>query len=266
MAVDYNSLINDDGSNTVGTLIDVAQLKLLIAGPVVATTSTGAQNNWAPGVAGNTFFEWNGASDAAVTGLAGGAAGLTVMIRNITAAKVITFAHLSGSSSAANQFTNSATSGVTPVAPGGWIIYRHDGTNWQLVGHEQGAWITAAYVAGHFTGNGAMTWTVDAGDVSQIRYRLGAKTLLFAFNFATTTIAGTPNTLLQVSNAQWGGFTIAATVMNAMAFANDGAVRAAYSRASASGTVIELTTTAATAWSAVVNAGYFAGEIAFEVT
>jgi len=265
MPTSFLNLVNDDGSNTVGTLIDKAEIQALLMGTYLTRTDTGAVNNWAPGVDGHTFTAWAGASDATFSGCAGGQAGLLHVVRN-TGTKVAYFLHASGLSSAANQYANSVTSGATPIAPGGYIAHRHTGSVWQLVAHEQGAWIAPAWVQAHFTGNGSMTWLVEVGDVGTSRYRLTGRTVTYAFNFLTTTIAGTPNTQLQISNAQWGGYTIAAVIyQQGMAFANDGTVRAAYSQAPASGTAINLITTAATAWAAVVNAGYFAGTITAEV-
>jgi hypothetical protein len=202
MAVSFNNLVNDSGGNTDGTLIDKAQFQLLLMGAVVASTSTGAQNNWAPGLDGHTLIEWAGASDAAFTGLATGTAGQIATIRN-TGTKIGTFAHLSGSSSAANQFTNSATSGVTPIAPGGWITYRHDGTNWKVIDHEQGAWITPTFAAGSYTAT-AGTWTLAAGDVIFNAYRLSGRTLQWHARLATTSVS---NAGVVLQAAIPGGFT-----------------------------------------------------------
>jgi hypothetical protein len=172
---------------------------------VISNTATGATNDWAPaGLSGNTLIEWNGAADIALTGLAGGSAGQLVTIKNITAAKLMTFAHASASSSAANRFTNCATSAATPVFTGGWITYQHDGTNWKLVGHEQGAWIVVPYTAGDFTGSGSMTWTVDSGDLATFRYRLDGCTLITDWAIDSSSVGGTPSTVLQIKLP--GGF------------------------------------------------------------
>jgi hypothetical protein len=243
----YNALVNDDGSNTVGTLATKVALLLTpvltptqaavtaldaaiaLKGWTIATASTltGAQNNWAPtGLAGNTYIPWNGAADAAFTGLAGGVAGQLVTIRNVTAAKIATFAHQSGSSSAGNKFKNPATSAPTPIAAGGWITYFYDGTDWILVAHEQGAWITPAFSAGDFTGNGAMTWTVAAGDISWYRSRLSGNTQTVSYYIGSSTVGGTPNSALQVKVP--GGFTAAAGFAVGDSSDNGGTSVAAY--------------------------------------
>lgn len=169
---------------TAKTLTDLA-----VGWTSISNTDTGAQNNWAPsGLSWNTLIEWNGAADIALTGLAGGVAGQMVTIKNVTTTKIATFAHASGSSSAANRFTNYATVGLTPIAAGGTITYQHDGTNWQIVDHEQGAWITPAYAGGTYTAGGG-TWTVDSGDVTSHKYRLNGRTLTFAVRIDTSSVA-----------------------------------------------------------------------------
>jgi hypothetical protein len=111
-------------------------------------------------------------------------------------------------STATNQLTNTATSGATPLAAGsGWARYVYDGTaaKWRLVGHEQGGWVTPTFSAADYTANGSMTWTVDAGDVSLLRYRLSGKTLEVLFTLTATSVGGTLNTDLDCTIP--GGFT-----------------------------------------------------------
>ncbi len=150
----WNALIDDDGSNLVGLIWNKDKIKTVILDPVdaalldagrlntvITSTDTGTIHNWVPRSAGYTVIQWNGAADAAFTGLAGGVPGQQVTIKNI-GAFLATFARLSSSSATANQFANLVASAPTPIAPGGWITYIHTGTNWVLVGHEQGAWIS----------------------------------------------------------------------------------------------------------------------------
>ena len=145
----YDALVNDDSSNTVGTPWDKDRIKTVILDPVdaalalterkvLATSVTGAQNNYAPALAGDTTDYWSGASDAAVTGLAGGVAGQRYTFKNV-GTNVATFAHQSGSSAAGNRFRNFATSAATPVAPRGSATWEYDGTDWRILQHEQGA-------------------------------------------------------------------------------------------------------------------------------
>lgn len=264
MAVGFTNLIDDDGSNTVGTLINKAELQLLVAGLVVTSTSTGAQNNWTPGVSGNTMIVWSGASDAAITGLAGGVAGVTAIFRN-TGTKVATFAHLSGSSSAANQFTNSATVGTTPVAPGGSITYRHDGTNWKLIAHTQGAWITPTYAAGNFTASVSMTWTVDSGDVTNYSYKLESRSLTVTWYLQTTSVGGTPSTQLKIAIPN--GFVASKASLH-MCIQDDAAAGnvATFVLLTASGTTMDIYHSLGVGnWAAATNTTRVFGTITFEV-
>lgn len=127
-----------------GTLSSQTDLNTALGGKspiatVVSSTLTGAQNNWAPTLASSrTLVEWNGASDAAFTGLVAGVAGQLVTVKNITTTKFATFAQQSGSSSAGNKFRNRRTNGATCVGPLGYITYQYDGTDWVQVGHDQG--------------------------------------------------------------------------------------------------------------------------------
>ena len=121
MPVDFNSLVDDNGTGTTGTILDKAEMGTLLVGTVVPDTNTGTIHNWPPTLTPpRTLIEWSGAADFTCTGLAGGVAGYLVTVKN-TGTKVATFAHASASSSAANRFTNVVTSGPTPIAPGGWV-------------------------------------------------------------------------------------------------------------------------------------------------
>jgi hypothetical protein len=181
---------------------------------VTTNTDTGAQNNWAPALSSHTLIEWSGASDIAITGLAGGSAGQIVTLKN-TGTKIATFAHASGSSSAANRFTNQVTSAATPVAAGGFITYIHDGTNWVMHAHEQGAWIRSTYASGDFGTNGSgMTWTVQSGDRTGMDYKLSGRTLVVYIEILLSSITAPLSSLLSIASTQYGGFTWAAASAN----------------------------------------------------
>jgi hypothetical protein len=169
-----------------------------------ALTTTGTVHNWAPGLQGDSFTRWAGASDLVVTGLAGGVAGQRWTFRN-TGSAVAYFAHNNSGSSAGNRWSNAATSNHTPVAGGGWATYEHDGAAWVLVTHEQGAWITPAYSGTNFTSN-VGSWTVDAGDVTAFSFRLSGKTITVSWYLQATSVTGTPT---QLRIAIPGGFTAA---------------------------------------------------------
>lgn len=157
---------------------------------VVLSTTAVNQNNWAPGLSGHTVIYWSGAANISVTGLAGGVSGQIVRFRN-TGTFVATFPHNSASSSAGNKLFNAVTSQGTPVAAGGHVDYQYDGTQWRLVDHEQGAWITPTYAAGDYTAS-VSTWGVDSGDVSTNAYRLVGNTITWTFLLVSTDVGGAP--------------------------------------------------------------------------
>jgi hypothetical protein len=118
-------------------------------------------------------------------------------------------------SNAALRLINAATSGDTPIAGTGQATYVWSTAvnAWALVSHDQGTWITAPYNPGNFTasGGGGGTWTVEAGDVVSLTYRLTGRTLTVAVLLSATAVGGSPQ-LLEIQKAAWGGFTAARIV------------------------------------------------------
>lgn len=253
-----------DASNLNAGTVAVARLGAGTFSAITSTT-TGATNNWAPTLVGNTFIEWNGASGAQFTGLDGGVVGQIAIVKNITAAQIATFAHDSGSSDADNQFQNSATSAPTPIAPGGWIAYQHDGTDWKLIGHEQGAWITATFAAGNFASD-VGSWTVESGDVSTMAYRLNGRTLQVAWYLITTSVSGTPSQL-HIGNGAWGGFTVARAML-AITLGNSAGAgnEPVFSQVLGGATVITNNQVDGGSWANATNTTGLFGQMALEVS
>lgn len=231
----------------------------------LTNTDTGAQNGWAPGtLTTNTLVKWNGASDATINGLAGGSSGYTVLVRNITAAKVAYFTHQNGGATA-TKFKNAATSGATPLAPGGWLAYAHDGTDWLIIGHDQGLGITPTFAAGDFTASGSMTWTVDAGDVVSYSYKLDGKWLRVIFDIITTTVGGTLSNNLRIKIP--GGYTNRTYALSvSLNYSDNGSGNTAgFVQVGAGNTYIECYKFNVANWSAATNATGVYGEIFIEV-
>ena len=171
---------------------------------VITDGSTGTVNNFAPtGMTGNTYCVLNGVSDLTITGLAGGVTGQIVYFYNNQARRVF-FASNSGSSLAANRFNNYVISGATPLGTNGNISYIYNGSSWNILGHEQGGFITAVYNGANFTG--PVTWTVDAGDIATMHYFLKDRYLTVTWFLGATTYAGGSN-ILYINNGAWGGFS-----------------------------------------------------------
>jgi hypothetical protein len=274
------AIVNDTGGGTDGTVLDNAwkqefydQIDASTERSLTTSTVTGAQNNYAPTgfstTAGHCTLPWNGAADAIFSGFTAGINGQRVTWFNLSATKVAYFKHNNSSSSAGNKFANIATSGDTPIAAGGYATFQYDtsgGTGvWRLLYHEQGAWITPTFAAGNFTGNASMTWTVDAGDVSAFSFKLSGRSLTVAWNIATTTVGGTPNTNLQISNAAWGGFTPASSGREAThSYVDNGGEL--IGRCFAQSTAIGIQKSGLGNWTASTNATATFGTTTFDVT
>lgn len=152
MAVDrtwYNTLVDDSGSGTDGTILDKADFDSLInaiddaiaAGSTViqTTTSTGSQNDFALTTSANVL-RCNNASTLTLTGLATGVDGQVLDIVSVGAGQV-DIANQSGSSTAANRVINPITGTISLAAGSGVARLRYDGTSsrWRVIAHEQGA-------------------------------------------------------------------------------------------------------------------------------
>jgi hypothetical protein len=234
---------------------------------MVASTATGAQNNWAPGLVANTMILWSGASAATITGMAGGVAGQHVTIKN-TGSAVISFSHNSGSSAAGNKLSNMVTSADTPVAANGYITFVYDATAtlWRVVNHNQGSFITPTFAAGNFTATGSMTWTVDSGDVSACRYLLSGKTLIFSFTILTSTLGGTTNTTARIGNGAFGGFTLDSAIFLAFMINNGDAPANQVCYAGTGGTTVDIIKLQQTNQTLTTNGYYVYGTVIVGVT
>jgi hypothetical protein len=178
-------------------LDSTGRIKVVTASVTNLTSSvTGAQNNFAPGIGADTLISWSGASDATFTGFASGAAGKKITFLN-TGTKVAYFSHQSGSSSAGNKLRNTTTSVVTPVSTRGYAIWEHDGTDWRLIAHEQGAWIDVAFSATDYAAD-VSTWTVALADLVFNQYRIDGRTLTWTVGVAATSSVGAGNVALTV--------------------------------------------------------------------
>lgn len=171
----------------------------------ISNNATGTVNNWNPGLTPDCYIEWFGTAALTVTGFAAMPAGSIVRFRN-AGTGIVTFPHLNVGSVAASRLFNVATSGATPVAPGGHALYISDGIQWVLQLHQQGAWITIPYSAANFTAT-VGTWTVVAGNQG-IKYWLNGKTLLIFISVQASSVSVfTANLLLAGFPFVFGGDT-----------------------------------------------------------
>lgn len=199
----------------MSTYSTVVALSMQSAWKSITVTDTGTKNNYAPGIAGikgNTIVYCNNASKLTITGIAGGFVNQLVAFVGIGAE--VNFTHNDAGSLVANRLTNFITLAPTPIGAagvtGGVVLYQYISATagWQIIEHESSQFVPA-FDATHFVGNGSMTWTLQAGDVNNISYNILRRLVRVNFSLNTTTVGGTPNNELQITNGQFGGFTCA---------------------------------------------------------
>jgi hypothetical protein len=171
------------------------------------TTSTGNQDD--VDFSNADLLRCDNASLLTLRGLKAGAEGQRLTIVSVGAGQVDLSHQDVADATAANRLINIAASSVTSLAAGaGSATYVYDSVTarWRLVAHEQGNWIAPAFSAGDFTANGAMTWTVENGDV-RVYYWLRGRSLQVSIRLSSTSVGGTLDTKLLMKIP--GGFTAA---------------------------------------------------------
>jgi hypothetical protein len=129
--------------------------------------------------------------------LASGTSGQSFYFKNLSTGSNAFFSPAHTGSAAGNRLTNLVTSGVTPVAGGGWIQYAWDGANWKLINHNQGHSIQTPFSSGNFTTD-AGTWTVVSSNQVAYGYFLDGALLRLSVKVQQTSVSGGP-TLLKVA-------------------------------------------------------------------
>lgn len=88
------------------------------------------------------------------------------------------------------------------VEPGGTLtlVGLGNGT-WSVLADSAATnWVDVPFSAGDFTGNGAMIWDVEVGDVSAFRYKvIGGNCMHITFSIDSSTIDGTSDDELQIA-------------------------------------------------------------------
>ena len=130
--------------------------------------------------------------------------------------------------------------------------------------NTNGSWQTRAYAAGNYTANVSMTWGVDAGDIIKEGFRRFEKTLVFQFNFGTTTVGGTLNTDLEILLPLG---LVASGVNNGWLYYIENATHGqGLIQISASGTKLRLLKSGFANWTAQTNLTTVIGRIELETT
>jgi len=84
-----------------------------------------------------------------------------------------------------------------------------------------GEFIAVPYNAADFTGYGSMLWNVEDTDFIYAAYTLIGKTMFLSFQINTSSIAGTPSTLLYMKIP--GGFVASHTILGTACYVRNGA-------------------------------------------
>jgi hypothetical protein len=285
--VPFNALVDDDGSNTVGSIWNKLAIKDVLLDPIdAALTTNAAAAESLPGITvvsttgnitalpkpsgtGDLVTYMNQGSLATIQGMAASSVpGQRWTIYALSAQ--VDLSH-NDAASTGSKLYNWATTGKTSLVanfntPGVAVYQNHNGVGWRLVSHEQGGWITPAFAASTFAAVGAMTWTVGAGNVITCRYRLSGRTINFVFYLTGTSVGGTLNNALYITAPAWGGFTAAAQSSAALSNCVDGATGEirCFARLNAA-TVLQLFKSTLANWTASASVTSVDGSITFEV-
>lgn len=225
-----------------------------VAYPTVATTtSTGSQNNFDPGISGNTIIRVNSATDLTITGLVAGTAGQRLLIYSVfDGGGNVILVNESASSTASGRIKNGVTGSLifTAGSTGGMaeLVYDSGYSRWVVTTFRQGSWITPTFAAGDYTASSG-TWTVDSADITStgsVAYFLNGRQLTVALAVENTDVSATPTQLRRVIP---GGFTAAKTWSSAGYGTDAGGTREGIVwGVSAAGTIVVAELLDATAW------------------
>ena len=137
-------------------------------------------------------------------------------------------------------------------------------TGLPLTGLVATAWTTPTYDAANFYGVDAMTWTVDAGDVTSYAYIITGKTMTVAWWIGTTTVGGTLSTTLKIKIP--AAKTSTKNLPFAYILSNAGGTNVVgFGYVAAGGTTINLNLIDSANWSAATNTTVVYGQVTFEI-
>lgn len=122
---------------------------------------------------------------------------------------------------------------------------------------------TVPFTPGHFTGFGAQTWTVVAGNVTTWAYTLMGSTMTLWFDLRTTTVGGTPSAGLLIKIPD--GWYAALTVTNEIRIVDNGVLAAGFIQTTIKANQLTVFRNDAANWAASVNATSVQGMISFPV-
>ena len=128
-----------------------------------------------------------------------------------------------------------------------------------------GAWTNVPFNAGNFGAAGAMTWTVEAGDILQNRYLLMGKTLFWSGYFFTTTLGGTASAQLRVNLPIVGAQVASIRYLLPVAYIGDGGTNTTGYIETAAATYVGISKTSGANFTIGVNTLHVAFTTVFEL-
>jgi hypothetical protein len=187
MPITRTPIIDDDGSNTTGTVFENAwkqefydQIDAAMAGFDIGKTGTstvytssGGNITTPPGQI--RYVQFTSATPITVYSVTGGNIGDMLILHNMGSGVVsLAFSQWN----VQGGFYNLVTTGPTQLATGGSAIYMSQGAGiaWYIISHEQGAPISSPFAANNFwSSNG--TWSVTSGALLNMSYYLRGREL-----------------------------------------------------------------------------------------
>lgn len=209
MAIDrtaFNALVEGssgtiwDKAAIAGVLLD--PIDAAIASSIQTTTNTGNQADFNLS-SSFTYLRCTGAAPVfggfQINGAAPASGDRVILSCLGTTARVL-HQDTSFESVAVNRVICPSTNGQI-IGVNGRMDLVYDGTTsrWRAHCIDPGTPLDVTFAAGDYTGNGSMTWTVASGDVEVFRYQQMGQRLKIEAMLFTTTVGGTPSTVLQIA-------------------------------------------------------------------
>jgi hypothetical protein len=128
--------------------------------------------------------------------------------------------------------------------------------------YDEYRWITPTYSAGHFTGSGSITWSVDEGDVRTYAARRVKNTMTVVFSIVTSSVTGSGTQLrLDIPGTR----TAAKYTVNPVYILDNGNREVGFAHVNISSGNIFIELVDSTTWAAASDTTEVYGEITFEL-
>jgi hypothetical protein len=248
----YNTLVDDSGGGTDGTIIDKADFDAIldaIDGILATDVEFGASvtANGAVAAIGGTVTGSTPVLEGSQT-WNNGAVSFDGILLNVT------------------DTASAAAARLLELKVGGSSKFRvtKDGAVYERGRTSPiGEWTAPAFNAANFSGFGTMTWTVASGDVGAYAYSLIGKSMIVLIFLSSTTVAGTPTSQLMVAIP--GGFTAAKAASEMCQIIDNGSRTTGLLQVAAAGTTVDISRLDAANFTASTDNTFVRGTIIFEV-